>query len=870
MTGLLSTYRLQFRNGMTFGKAARLVPYLHALGISHLYASPLMTAVSGSTHGYDATRVDEIDPTLGSIEGLRQLAAELRAHGMGLILDIVPNHMAASLENPWWRSVIVWGSESPFAHHFDIDWSEKLTLPFLGNDFSEELANGTISLALEPGFDALAIRYHDSYYPLHPGTYHDVLGATDVFFTAATPSTDPQGRAILSAALASHTAHAGLETQLADITSDPARIAAIHDAQPWRLVNWKTASENLSYRRFFEIAGLAGLRVEDERVFTDSHRLILELVQDGTIDGLRIDHIDGLADPQGYLERLRAAVGPETIILVEKILERQEQLPSDWPIAGTTGYEFIAALADAFADEKEEGRLTAAFNALKGDDDRHAYSDEMYACKRQMLADNFRGEVRRLGGFAKRVADCLSADFSRSALTEAICGVIIALPVYRTYLRSGQSIDRRDHELLATARCEAQARVRPEVREAIDLIWELLTDDKTCEKIPECTEFRTRFQQLTGPIMAKALEDTLFYRENAFIALNEVGGDPGHPPGGPAAFHTAMQDRAQNWPFGLSATSTHDTKRGEDARARLYTLSEAPEAWISATQRWHALSGRATAKREAPAADTQWLIYQALAGAWPITGCDDRAAMDALPERMKAYVEKALREAKRRTNWSEPDLEYEASVTGYVEDLLSDKAFIDDFTRTLSPFIDAGLSNALAQTLVKLTAPGVPDIYQGSERSDFSLVDPDNRATLATDALRIPAKPAPARAHFSDYKQWLTAKVLACRRQSAEVFNGPYQALALSDGGHQALAFLRGDTDDFAITVVPRLVFGKMDTDTLCLAEAATRDVSLTIPRVFEGRTVRSTLDDRTFTLGSSLPLSEIFRTDPVALLLST
>ncbi|WP_440982895.1 malto-oligosyltrehalose synthase [Shinella sumterensis] len=866
MTRLLSTYRLQFRNGMTLGKAVRLVPYLHALGISHLYASPLMTAVSGSTHGYDATRVDEIDPTLGGIEALRQLAAELHANDMGLILDIVPNHMAASLENPWWRSLVVWGSESPFAHHFDIDWTEKLTLPFLGKDFAEELADGTITLALEPGRDALALRYHDSYYPLHPDTYPHVLDAAGAFFTSATPSTDPQGRAILSDALASGSARAELEAQLAAFASDPARIAAVHDAQPWRLVNWKTASENLSYRRFFEIAGLAGLRVEDERVFKDSHRLILELVRDGTIDGLRIDHIDGLADPQGYLERLRTEVGPDVIILVEKILERQEHLPSDWPIAGTTGYEFITALADAFADEKEDGRLAAAFNALKNDDDRHAYSDEMYACKRQMLADNFRGEVRRLGRLAKRVADRLNADFSRSALTEAICAVIIALPVYRTYLSSGRSIDPRDHDILATARCEAQVRVRPEVREAIDLIWELLTDEKTCEKIPDCIEFRTRFQQLTGPIMAKALEDTLFYRENAFTALNEVGGDPGHAAGGPAAFHAAMQDRAGNWPLGLSATSTHDTKRGEDARARLYTLSEAPEEWVAATQRWRALPHH---EGTAPAADIQWLIYQALAGTWPIDGRDDRAAMAALPERMKAYVEKALREAKRQTNWSEPNLDYEASVTGYVENLLSDTAFIEDFTRRLSPFIDAGLSNALAQTLVKLTAPGVPDIYQGSERSDFSLVDPDNRTTLAMERLRIPSRPAPTRAHFADYKQWLTAKVLGCRGQFAEVFHGPYEALELSDGGHQALAFLRGNTDAFAITVVPRLAFGKMSAATLCLSEAAIRDISLTIPPAFEGRIVRSVLDDRTLTLGSALPLSHIFRTDPVALLVS-
>jgi (1->4)-alpha-D-glucan 1-alpha-D-glucosylmutase len=854
---------------MDFGRARQIVPYLHDLGISHLYASPIMTAASGSTHGYDVTRADEIDPRLGGLDGLRALAGDLHQRGIGLILDIVPNHMAASLENPWWRSVVTWGAESPFSHHFDIDWSEKLTLPFLGKGLEEELSEGAIHLALDPEHDALALRYYDSFYPLHPGTYRDVLDGYGTLAIAADSKADPDGTAILSAALAPAGARTALERHLAAVSADPGRLAAIHAAQPWRLTDWKTASRHLSYRRFFEIAGLVGLRVEDPHVFDDSHRLTLDLVREGTVDGLRIDHVDGLADPQGYLERLRTAVGPNVYIVVEKILEKREPFATEWPVQGTTGYEFIATLADALVDEHEGGRLAEAFQPLKSEEHRGSYVQEMQASKRQMLSDNFTGEVRRITLLAKDMADSANADLSRSTLSEAVCALIIALPVYRTYLTATTGITERDRQLLAAARLEAQDGVRPEVREAIDFVWELLADDKTCNTMPDCVEFRTRFQQLTGPIMAKALEDTLFYRENAFIALNEVGGDPGKPTGGPAAFHAAMQARARTLRYSLSATSTHDTKRGEDARARLYTLSEAPDRWIAATQRWSSLNARFRrphGERQVPEPDVEWLIYQSLAGIWPTN--EDRA-MDALGARMKLYVEKALREAKTATNWSLPDVEYEQKVIGFIADLLGHKAFLDDFAETLSPFMDAGLMNALAQTLIKLTAPGVPDIYQGSERSDFSLVDPDNRALLQLKSRDVSRKPRATRTSFEDYKQWLIATTLAARENEPIPFAEAYSPLELTDGNRQAIAFMRGTEKSFAITVVPRLSLGKLRPDALHLTEEAMRGISLRLPAELEGRSVRSLLDGRTFVLGREIALSEVFATEPVALLLS-
>ena len=665
---------------------------------------------------------------------------------------------------------------------------------------------------------------------------------------------------MLSNALAPAGAREALSKVLDDISGDPARIAAIHAAQQWRLTDWKTAGRHLSYRRFFEIAGLAGLRVEDQQVFGDSHRLILDLVSDGTVDGLRIDHVDGLADPQGYLERLRAVVGPDVYIVVEKILEKSEPFAAEWPVQGTTGYEFITSLADALVDEREGGRLAQAFAPLRRAAHAGTYVEEMAASKRQMLSENFEGEASRVAILAKRLADTSNADLSQTTLTEAIRALIIALPVYRTYTTVASTAE-RDRRVMAAARHQALETARAEVREAIDFIFELLVDDKTCNSMPDCVEFRTRFQQLSGPIMAKALEDTLFYRENAFIAINEVGGDPGKPTGGPAAFHKAMQARAQTMPHGLTATATHDTKRGEDTRARLYALSEAPDLWIAAAERWAGLTAdlhRDHDDRTVPEPDVAWLVYQSLAGAWPIGGLRDETAIQALGERMKPYVEKALREAKIGSNWNQPDIDYEKKVAGYVEALIGHEAFLNDFDATLSPFIHAGSMNSLAQTLIKLTAPGIPDIYQGSERSDFSLVDPDNRALLDSASLRVPEKPHPARANFMDYKQWLIATVLAVRTQErSNPFAGPYIPLDLSDGGRQALAFLRGTPQAFAITIVPRLAFGKMQPDALRLTDDALHGLSVAIPSGFEGRAVRSVLDNRTVTLDRKLHLSK-------------
>ncbi len=879
MIPIRSTYRLQFRNGMDFDGACRLVPYLDALGISHLYASPVMTAVDGSTHGYDITHANEIDPCLGGLDGLRRLSGDLHARGMGLILDIVPNHMAAHLENPWWRSVVTWGVESPFARHFDIDWSERLTLPFLGDDFDAELASGAMRLALDPRDGLPALRYHDTFYPLHPRSYPQVLGDAEepalAALCAAGASFDPEDEAgtlrRLAGVLSAPGAVEAIAERLAAISRDAARLRAVHDAQPWRLTDWKTAGRHLTYRRFFEIAGLAGMRMEDAGVFEDSHRLIIDLVREGIVDGLRIDHIDGLADPRGYLGLLRAAIGPEPCIVVEKILERSETLPADWPVQGTTGYEFIGALADVLVEEPGRKRLQQAFDGLKPPVRRRSHPEEKRGAKRQMLTENFAGEVADVARLARALADAGGLTFDGAVLAEAIRAFVIALPVYRTYA-TASVVPEGDRALVRAVRRDAIEGVADEGRPAIDFVAALLVDDPVPSEAGLHAEFRRRFQQLSGPVMAKAVEDTLFYRENAVIALNEVGGDPNAAVGGVPAFDAFMAYRSETMPQGLSASATHDTKRGEDARARLYTLTEAPEAWIAATERWRALNaslrtmfdGRTVPE---PEPEVEWLLYQSLAGIWTPGAPDDPAALRRLGERMGLYATKALREAKRATGWTEPDLDYERMVGDFLKGVMRHEAFLRDFDATLAPFVDAGRINALSQAMIKLTAPGIPDIYQGSERCDFSLVDPDNRAAPDVAGTTIPARPEPTGAAFPSYKQWLTAAVLRERRKTPLPFSGPYRPLAVSGGG--ALAFLRGTQQAFAIVAVPRLTFGKVEPDTLMLRETALRDAAIGLPSPLAGRLVRSVLKEDTFGLGRDLPLSTLFAEAPAALLVS-
>lgn len=781
-----ATYRLQFRNGMTFERAVALVPYIKKLGISHLYASPIFTATSGSTHGYDVTDANEIDPTLGGREGFDKLAQALKAAGLGLIIDIVPNHMAASLENAWWRDVIAKGEKSQWARHFDIDWSRRLTLPFLGEDFDAVVEKGELKVEADPQTGKPAFVYYESVYPLVEESW--------------------QGR----------------EQEIIGLT-DTAKIAELHAQQPWRLMSWRDAASDLSYRRFFEITGLVGMRVEDEQVFDDTHKLILELVHSGAVDGLRVDHVDGLADPRGYLMRLRQKAGDACHITVEKILGKGEHLPDDWPVSGTTGYEFIAALSDVLVDDENLDGLREAYDQVVGKPvDMRA---ELRAAKLLMVDRNFAGEFSVLLRLAGEIAAHEASAPAEEALRQALRELLIAFPVYRTY-GTAQGLPPADLALLQKVVSKVKASSYAPDPAALDFITRILTGDLPDSARDDAARFRTRFQQLTGPLMAKSVEDTLFFRQNMDLALNEVGAEPLRRNFSLARFHQEMQTRLEKQPDALSGTSTHDTKRGEDARARLYTLTEAPARWAECVARWREMNKEKVSMLEdgpAPRPAVAWMIYQALAGVWPVTlQPDDADGLKALEGRFVEFVEKALREAKQRTDWVDSNDAYESAVLDYVRHLLSpdNQLFLQDFTTSLLPFIRAGLVNSLTQTLIKLAAPGVPDIYQGSEALNFSLVDPDNR--LEPDYPEL-ERLLDAQEHADprlqegwssgQLKQSFIARLLHLRQEKPALFrHGDY--LPLNADGEQAdnvIAFARVDEDDALIVLAPRLLFGALD-----------------------------------------------------------
>lgn len=878
MTTPRATYRLQFRNGMDFDRAVALVPYLAKLGVSHLYASPIFTAVTGSTHGYDVTDHQTIDAALGGREGFDRLSRALKQAGLGLILDIVPNHMAASLENKWWRDVVEWGERSRYRRQFDIDWRERLTLPILGKPLEEAIAAGELSLRLDRAAGGLALAYFDTLLPLTPPSYEPVLArcegqlALDLarWAQAAGPESSVADRIKAKGLVSDERASAALYKSLAHLSVDPAFVEAVHAAQPWRLTFWKDARRHLSYRRFFEVTGLVGVKVEDRAVFDDVHRLILELVRDGTVDGLRVDHVDGLADPAGYLSRLRQEVGPDVPIWVEKILAGQERLPADWPIEGTTGYEFIATMADLMVNAGGAAELERAHGLLGGANTE----EERRSAKRAMATDNFATEVSGLVEIAMRSdkGEGLSADAFRAAILE----LVVAFPVYRTY-GTQTELSTADRALLGQVGAQAFARLHGEdERSALGVVLTLLVDaigDEVADT------FRRRFQQLTGPVMAKSVEDTLFYRCNHLIALNEVGCDPAHLDASTRHVHEALA-KGLDAPASLLGTATHDTKRGEDARARLYAISEAPSLWGDAVERWRAMHSGLVRRLDgglAPEPTIEWLLYQSLAGIWPPQDAVlDAEPLEALAGRFEPYIEKALREAKLRTSWSEVDKAYEQAVKAYAAAVLSpDNAqFHEDFARTLTPFMAAGAINGLSQTLIKLTAPGVPDIYQGSEVEDFSLVDPDNRRPIdfGRMARMLPISDRPlgaAELSTGAAKQALIARCLAHRAAHSQLYgDGDYQPLATSGMRRDHIfAFARQSANEALVVVVPRLILPAVADGRTMPDETFWADTAVQMPQGLGERGLGSLLGNANLASTASLRVADVLCDFPVAIL---
>jgi (1->4)-alpha-D-glucan 1-alpha-D-glucosylmutase len=726
------------REGMTFARAAELAPYLSDLGISHLYLSPIFKATPGSTHGYDAVDFAEIEPELGGRDGFEAMARELRAAGVGVILDIVPNHMAASPLNPWWRDVLEWGSASPHASHFDVDWSaSKLVVPRLHTHYGEVVRSGAIKVYADEMAGELGIKYGDMRLPLSPPTYASVLelasahryGAIALHLASSTPATVVELKRELAGVLEDPEARAELRQAVEQISGDWEAVHNLHERQVWQLAHWRLARENLTYRRFFEISDLVGVRVEQTNVFDDVHRVVLKLIGEGLVDGVRIDHIDGLADPLAYLQRLRGAVERgEFYVVIEKILGPHEALRSSWPVAGTTGYEFIGAIAGLLVNEAGKSPLNDAYQDFIGEEvDLEA---AVLAIKRRTLTRNLAGELDYLTGIAVDLArgDIASRDFGADTLRRAIIELAAAMPVYRTYV-DAEGMHPEDAQIIEGAARSAMATREVEDNGAIEFLVRLLAlDVGELDRRAAALQFAIRFQQTTGPLTAKALEDTAFYRYNRLIALNEVGGEPDVFGAPIDSFHDFMRARLQATPASLSATATHDTKRGEDARARIYAIAEAPQLWSDGVRRWSGMLAERGAN--APDRNAEWMFYQALLGAWPVgLQPGDEEGIAVLRERMTEFMIKAAREAKLYTTWTQPTEEYERSLRCFVASALSVDAlvFLRDFIASAQPFVLAGVVNSLTQLVCKLMAPGIPDVYQGSELWDLSLVDPDNR-----------------------------------------------------------------------------------------------------------------------------------------------
>jgi (1->4)-alpha-D-glucan 1-alpha-D-glucosylmutase len=829
-TNLRATYRVQLHAGFGFADATAVAHYLADLGISHLYCSPYLQAAPGSTHGYDVVNPHQVNKELGGPEAHAQLCATLKENGLGQVLDIVPNHMAiAGRENPWWWDVLENGPSSRYAGYFDLEWDppeaklrNTVLLPVLGDHYGRVLEAGELRLEREAG--SFVIHYHDQVFPISPRSLNDLLataaeqcqsddlaciadGLGQLPISTATDWVAVRRRHRNKEVLRGQLARlcreqpkvaAALDQVVAAVNLDPDQLDVLLEGQNYRLAFWRTAAQDLGYRRFFDINTLVGLRAEDETVFAETHALILEWLRKGVLDGVRVDHPDGLLDPQEYFQRLYEAC-PRAWILVEKILEPGERLPKSWPIAGTTGYDFIYQVTNLFVDSAGEGPLTKFYAEFT--DEPSDFAIVVREKKGMSMRELLGSDVNRLTALFAQICERhrRHRDYTRHELQHVLREVISSLPVYRTYVRAKAQQVSEDDSRTITEAIELAKKTRLDLdKDLFDFFRDILLLRVRGELE---TELVMRFQQLTGPVMAKGVEDTAFYCFNRFVALNEVGGDPGRFGFSPDEFHKACAQTQAEWPRSMLASSTHDTKRSEDVRARLYLLSEIPDRWREAVERWTKLNKRY--RRDGlPDRNAEYLLYQTLVGAWPIES-----------ERMIAYMEKASREAKVHTSWTNPTPDYDAALRQFIEGILNDRDFTADLEQFVRPLIEPGRVNSLAQTLIKLTAPGVPDFYQGTELWDLSLVDPDNRRPvdyalrrrLLSELDGMTVEEIWSRIDEGLPKLWIISRTLKLR-QCQKLLNpdSSYRPLA-TRGAKSAhvVAFARGER---IVTVVPRLV----------------------------------------------------------------
>lgn len=791
-----STYRIQLNPSFTFEDVAVIADYLARLGITHVYCSPYLQSSRGSTHGYDVTDHSRLDPELGGEGGFDSMAGSLREHGLEHIVDIVPNHVALDgRRNSRWWDVLKHGQDSEFAHYFDIDWERydgKVLAPVLGDELPAVLERAEIEVVRG---DDPVVRYHEHHFPVAPGTCD-----------AGTP------------------------------------VDKVLEAQHYLLTFWRKGARGLNYRRFFDIDTLAAVQMDEPGVFEETHALVLELIRAGKLQGLRIDHIDGLRDPGGYLERL-AAESEGIYTVVEKILEPGEDLPRGWPVAGTTGYDFLNVVNGLFVDPSSEHVLTDIYATFTDEDTDLAAitrAKKMLIMRQVMVSD-----INRLLRELEIVFDAEEWAFNEDEMRVVLGETIAAFDVYRTYISPAGNVGPEDRRIIEDAVASAAACAPHIPPESFDRLRSVLLLERGGQ---EGLELSLRFQQTTGPIMAKGVEDTVFYNFNRFVSLNEVGGSPGHFGLNPAGFHAAAATAQAQWPLSMLALSTHDTKRSEDVRARLNVLTQEPASWGEAVQRWGKIGDRYRAG-SLPDKNAEYLLYQVLVGAWPLS-----------EERAVAYMQKASKEAKRYTSWIDPDPTYDDALERFVRGLVTDEEFSADLESFVAPLIEPGRVNSLAQTLIKLTYPGVPDTYQGTELWDLSLVDPDNRRPVDFTARRkilqrVLATPAPqlwAAADDGGAKMLVTTTALRLRRERPELFGADSSYLPIETEGPHAdrvVAFLRATE---AAIVVPRLA--PLD---------GALDVTVHLP---EGEW-RNLLTDEEVS-GDRNPATDLFESFPVALLL--
>jgi (1->4)-alpha-D-glucan 1-alpha-D-glucosylmutase len=977
----VSTYRLQLHQGFGLDAAAAVVPYLHALGVSDLYLSPILAAAPGSTHGYDVIAHDRLNPELGGEAAYARLAAACAARGMGILLDFVPNHMGIGPLNAWWMDVLENGPSSLHASAFDVDWTplkaelgHKVLVPILGDQFGKVLERGELVLTRDGG--ALFVRYYDHLFLVSPRSVPVVLrhrlealrerlGAADpavqeleslcTSLEKLAPRTETSPQAVLErarekevakrrlAALCEASAavreHVDESVRIFNGTRGEPRsfdlLQRLLDAQAYRLAFWRVAGEEINYRRFFDVNALAAIRMEEPTVFGPAHRVIFSLIGAGQASGLRIDHPDGLYAPPAYFRRLQATYLVERArglaaarqarlepgsateglllerlfaeleagrfpprplyVVVEKVLVGSERMPEAWDVDGSTGYEFLAAVNGLFVDRDAERAFDALASRMAGG--REDYAQVVAEKKRLVMAASMAGEVNMLAHRLSRIAetDRRTRDFTLNELTRALVEYVALFPVYRTYVTRRAEVDERDRAVVEATIARARRRspvVDPSVFDFLrDVILQRYPEGLGDAERNEWLEFALRLQQVTGPVTAKAVEDTAFYTYVRLISLNEVGGEPSRFGTPPDEVHALLAERARRFPGSLSATSTHDTKRGEDVRVRIDALSEVPGELRAAVIRWTRLNrahaGR-TEARTAPDRRDEYLLYQTLLGAFPDEGLRPGTPEHAaFIERIQAYMQKAMREAKRHTSWTNPDEEYEASVATFIDRALSAPAFLEPLAALAGRLAEAGRISSLAQVGVKLFAPGVPDLYQGTELWDLSLVDPDNRRPvdydrrrqaleelLGSDAATPDARAALAR-RLADpgtmtdgrAKLLLLHAGLRARGEARALFlSGSYLPLAAEGPlAPHVFAFGRAQEGRAAVCAVPRLVRSLLDRSPDRPSPRWEGELSLT---GLESRRWRDVVTGAIHQ-GSTVPLARLYADFPVALLLA-